>query len=154
MATNEYGPFRDVTTDGAPNANAGIWDKLVSMVFDCDWTVSAEAGSVITVTAQLKDLRGRNLARHATCIVTLHDSVDAGTTNYGAIAADDGTTELAVTSSKGLILAEVAGDSGAIMQTDSDGLLSIEIDESDNAEAYKLQLAVGDRVFQSPVLVF
>ena len=119
------------------------------MCFDVEWTVGAEAGNAIVVTAQLLDLKSRNLGRYASGIFSLHSS-DAAGASYGAI---DTATE-GLTLSTGEWMHEELTDSLALVQTNSDGKIVFSISETGGADHFKCILHIGDRVFLSPLIAF
>ena len=133
---------------GSPRNNTSIWEKLNSMCFDVEWTVAEEDTNAVVVTAQLLDLKGRNLGRYASVHWSLHVS-DAAGASHGAI--DTASTGLTV--STGTSFIEHTADSIVLAQTDSDGKLVTSV-AAVGADFYKVQITVGDRVFQSPLLTF
>ena len=142
----------DATSGGAgsPRNKTSIWEKLNSMCFDIEWTIGAEGGSDdIIVTAQLLDLKGRNLGRPAMVDWSLRAS-DAAGASWGAIdTASDG---LAI--STGTIINEWNADAWAQIQSDNDGKIVVTVGDSTGADYYMIQIVVGDRVFLSPLITF
>ena len=134
---------------GSPRNLTSVWEKLNSMCFDIEWTIGTEASNLISVTAQLMDLKGRNLGRQASVMWSLHAS-DATGASHGAID----TASTSFTMSIGTSFIEHTVDSLAMLQTNSDGNLSIVIGDTTGADYYKVQITVGDRVFQSPLITF
>ena len=134
---------------GSPRNKTSIWEKLNSMCFDIEWTIADEDSNSITVTAQLLDLKGRNLGRPAMVDWSLRASDVAGA-SWGAIdTASDG---LAIVT--GTVINEWNADAWAQMQTDNDGKLTVTVGDSTGADYYKVQIVVGDRVFLSPLITF
>ena len=134
---------------GSPRNNTSIWEKLNSLCFDVEWTIGAEDTNAITVTAQLLDLKGRNLGRPAMVDWSLRTSSSAGA-EWGAIDTDaEGLTIVT-----GTIINEWNADAWAQMQTDTDGKLAFTISETTGADHYMVQIVVGDRVFLSPLITF
>ena len=134
---------------GSPRNNTSIWEKLNSLCMDVEWTIGTEAGNAIAVTAQLLDLKGRNLGRYATVSWSLHAS-DVNGASYGAIE----TAMDALTVSTGTTIKEHTTDGYAFLQTDSDGKLVTSVQETAGADYMKIQITVGDRVFQRPLITF
>ena len=136
-------------TGGSPRNLTSIWEKLNSMCFDIDWTIAAEGGNAIVVTAQLLDLKSRNLGRPAMVDWSLRAS-DAAGASWGALdTASEGLTIVT-----GTIINEWNTDTWAQMQTDTDGKLSFSISETTGADFFKVQIVVGDRIFLSPLITF
>jgi hypothetical protein len=134
---------------GSPRPGTSIWEKLNSMCFDIEWTIAAESTNSITVTAQLLDLKGRNLGRPAMLDWSLRTSDVAGA-SYGVV--DNANTGLAITT--GAIVNEWNADCWAQIQTDTDGKIVTAIEDTTGADFYKVQIVVGDRVFLSPLITF
>ena len=134
---------------GSPRNLASVWEKLNSLCFDIEWTVAAEDSNSITVTAQLLDLKSRNLGRVAYVDWSLHAS-DVNGADYGVI--DNANTGLTV--STGTSVNEWNADCWASIQTDTDGKIVTAIEDTTGADYYKVQIVVGDRVFQSPLITF
>ena len=134
---------------GSPRNNTSIWEKLNSLCFDVEWTIGTEGGDAINVTAQLLDLKGRNLCRYASGMFSLHSS-DAAGASYGAI--DTATEGLTLTT--GEWMHEELTDSLALVQTNSDGKLVFSISETTGPDQFKCIIHVGDRVFLSPLIEF
>ena len=143
-------PSATTGTGGSPRNLTSVWEKLNSMCFDIEWTIGDEGGSDdIIVTAQLLDLKGRNLGRPAMVDWSLRASDTAGA-SWGAIdTASDG---LAI--STGTIINEWNADAWAQIQTDNDGKIVVTVGDSTGADYYKIQIVVGDRVFLSPLITF
>ena len=119
------------------------------MCFDIDWTIAAEGGNAIVVTAQLLDLKGRNLGRPAMVDWSLRASDVAGA-SWGAIdTASDG-----LTITTGTIINEWNADAWAQMQSDTDGKIVVSVGDTTGADYYKIQIVVGDRIFLSPLITF
>ncbi len=136
-------------TGGSPRNLTSIWEKLNSMCFDIEWTIAAESGDAIVVTAQLLDLKGRNLGRPAMVDWSLRAS-DAAGASWGAIdTASDG-----LTITTGTIINEWNADAWAQMQSDTDGKIVVSVGDTTGADYYKIQIAVGDRIFLSPLITF
>ena len=134
---------------GSPRNKTSIWEKLNSMCFDIEWTIGTESGDAINVTAQLLDLKARNLGRPAMVDWSLRASDVAGA-SWGAIdTASDG---LAIVT--GTVINEWNADAWAQMQTDNDGKLTVTVGDSTGADYYMVQIVVGDRVFLSPLITF
>jgi|SaaInl4_135m_RNA_FD_contig_31_2163916_length_1224_multi_4_in_0_out_0_2 hypothetical protein len=134
---------------GSPRNLTGIWEKLNSMCFDVEWTIGTEAGNAIVVTAQLLDLKGRNLGRPAMVDWSLRAS-DAAGASWGAIdTASDG-----LTITTGTIINEWNADAWAQMQSDTDGKIVVSVGDTTGADYYKIQIVVGDRIFLSPLITF
>ena len=134
---------------GSPRNNTSIWEKLNSMCLDVEWTIGAEAGNAIVVTAQLLDLKGRSLGRYASGMFSLHSS-DANGASYGAI--DTATEGLTLTT--GEWMHEELTDSLALIQTNAAGKIVFSISETTGADHFKCILHIGDRVFLSPLIAF
>jgi hypothetical protein len=134
---------------GSPRNKTSIWEKLNSLCFDIEWTIGAESTNAITVTAQLLDLKGRNLGRPAMVDWSLRTSTDAGV-KWGAIDTD--SESLAIVT--GTIINEWNADAWAQMQTDTDGKLAVTVGETTGEDYYMVQIVVGDRVFLSPLISF
>jgi hypothetical protein len=134
---------------GSPRNQTSIWEKLNSMCFDIEWTIADEDSNSITVTAQLTDLKSRNLGRPAVVDWSLHAS-DAAGGDYGLI--DNANTGLTV--STGISINEWNPDCWVKIQTDTDGKIVTAIEDTTGADYYKVQIVVGDRVFQSPLITF
>ena len=135
---------------GSPRNLTSVWEKLNSMCFDVEWTIGTESTNAIAVTCQALDLKGRNLGRVVTGIWSIHDS-DANGASYGAASAD--TEQLA--QGTGTLIDEVTTqDSVAITSSDTDGKFIWTVTESTGADHFKIQVAIGDRVFQSPLITF
>jgi hypothetical protein len=134
---------------GSPRNKTSIWEKLNSMCFDIEWTIGTESGDAINVTAQLLDLKARNLGRPAMVDWSLRASSSAGA-EWGAIDTD--AESLAIVT--GTIINEWNADAWAQMQTDTDGKLAFTIGETTGADYYMVQIVVGDRVFLSPLITF
>ena len=134
---------------GGPRNSTSIWEKLASICFDVEWTIGTEVGNAITVTAQLLDLKGRNIARPAMVDWSLRAS-DAAGASWGAIdTASDGLTIVT-----GTIINEWNADAWAQMQTDTDGKLAVTVGDTTGADHYMVQVAIGDRIFLSPLITF
>lgn len=146
---DSYGPFRDVDADGNPVSKAGFWDRLNSMAWECEWTIASEGGNAIVVTVQIKDAKSRNLARYVNGTFSLHDS-DTNGASYGAVS----TTAEGLSVSTGTMIADHISGDVIEVQSDSDGKFAISISETTGADWYKMQLKIGDRVFQSPLITF
>jgi hypothetical protein len=134
---------------GSPRNLTSIWEKLNSMCFDVEWTIAAEDTNSITVTAQLTDLKSRNLGRVAMVDWSLRAS-DVNGASFGVV--DNANTGLAI--STGTIVNEWNADCWAQIQTDTDGKIVTAIEDTTGADYYKVQIVVGDRVFQSPLITF
>ena len=152
--STQYNPSTDAVDaltgqGGSPRNKTTVWEKLNSLCFDIEWTIGAEGGDAINVTAQLLDLKGRNLGRPAMVDWSLRASDVAGA-SWGAIdTASDG---LAIVT--GTVINEWNADAWAQMQTDTDGKLVVTVGDSTGADYYKVQIVVGDRVFLSPLITF
>lgn len=134
---------------GSPRNNTSIWEKLNSMCFDVEWTIGAEGGDSINVTAQLLDLKGRILGRPVTVLWALIAS-DAAGASQGTL--DTASTDL--TASTGVMMTEHTGDSLAHARTDTTGKLVMAVEDTSGADFYKVEITVGDRTFVSPLVTF
>ena len=134
---------------GSPRNNTSIWEKLNSMCFDVEWTIGAEGGNSINVTAQLLDLKGRILGRPVTVLWALIAS-DANGASQGTL--DTANTDL--TASTGVMMTEHTGDSLAHARTDTTGKLVMAVEDTTGVDYYKVEITVGDRTFVSPLITF
>ena len=134
---------------GSPRNLTSVWEKLNSMCFDVEWTIGAEGSNSIDVTAQLLDLKGRNLGRPVTVLWALVAS-DAAGASQGTL--DTASTDL--TASTGVMMTEHTGDSLAHVRTDTDGKLVTAVEDTSGADFYKVEISVGDRTFVSPLITF
>ena len=134
---------------GSPRNNTSIWEKLNSLCFDVEWTIGAEGSNSIDVTAQLLDLKGRNLGRAVTVLWALTAS-DTNGASQGAL--DTANTDL--TASTGVMMTEHTGDALAHARTDTDGKLVMAVEDTSGADFYKVEITVGDRTFVSPLITF
>ena len=134
---------------GGPRNRTSVWEKLNSMCFDVEWTIGAEGSNSIDVTAQLLDLKGRNLGRPVTVRWALVAS-DAAGASQGAL--DTASTDL--TASTGVMMTEHTGDSLAHARTDTAGKLVMAVEATSGADYYKVEISVGDRTFVSPLITF
>lgn len=134
---------------GSPRNNTSIWEKLNSLCFDVEWTIGAEGSNSIDVTAQLLDLKGRNLGRAVTVLWALTAS-DTNGASQGTL--DTANTDL--TASTGVMMTEHTGDALAHARTDTDGKLVMAVEDTSGADFYKVEITVGDRTFVSPLITF
>ena len=134
---------------GSPRNLTSVWEKLNSMCFDVEWTIGAAGSNSIDVTAQLLDLKGRNLGRPVTVMWALVAS-DAAGASQGAI--DTANTGLTV--STGTSFVEHTGDALATARTDTDGKLVVAVEDTSGADFYKVEISIGDRTFVSPLITF
>tara|TARA_Y100001973_G_C5204822_1_gene340648 strand:- start:1833 stop:2339 length:507 start_codon:yes stop_codon:yes gene_type:complete len=134
---------------GSPRNRTSIWEKLNSMCFDVEWTIGAEGGNSINVTAQLLDLKGRILGRPVTVLWALIAS-DANGASQGTL--DTANTDL--TASTGVMMTEHTGDSLAHARTDTTGKLVMAVEDTTGVDYYKVEITVGDRTFVSPLITF
>ncbi len=134
---------------GSPRNLTSVWEKLNSMCFDVEWTIGAEGSNSINVTAQLLDLKGRNLGRAVTVLWALTTSSPSGA-SQGAL--DTANTDL--TASTGVMMTEHTGDALAHARTDTDGKLVMAVEDTSGADEYKVEITVGDRTFVSPLITF
>ena len=134
---------------GSPRNNTSIWEKLNSLCFDVEWTIGAEGSNSIDVTAQLLDLKGRNLGRAVTVLWALTAS-DTNGASQGTL--DTANTDL--TASTGVMMTEHTGDALAHARTDTAGKLVMAVEDTSGADFYKVEITVGDRTFVSPLITF
>ena len=134
---------------GSPRNLTSVWEKLNSMCFDVEWTIGAEGSNSIDVTAQLLDLKGRNLGRAVTVLWALTAS-DTNGASQGTL--DTANTDL--TASTGVMMTEHTGDALAHARTDTDGKLVMAVEDTSGADFYKVEITVGDRTFVSPLITF